>query len=156
MARAIDVANYLIYLQNRDSEHGQYFSLSNLKLQKIMYYCQGGHYKWDSERLIDDNLFEAWQYGPVISEVYFQYKHFGQNDIKLAHIPNEDYFNSVFSENEIETIDAIWDQLKDYSAFDLVESSHNELPWLEARKNSSSTINEDTIEQFFAEESEGF
>jgi len=156
MARATDVASYLVYLQNNESEKGSYYSLSNLKLQKMMYYCQGGHYKWDNRRLITDNEFEAWKYGPVISEIYHEYSRFGQNDIKLISIPTEEYFENALDDDERETISSIWQQLKEYNAFDLVETSHNETPWLEAKKLNENLIKEETIKKFFTEDTEGF
>lgn len=156
MARAKDVASYLVYLQSKESEEGSYYSLSNLKLQKIMYYCQGGHYKWDNHRLITDNEFEAWKYGPVISEIYHEYSQFGQNDIKLVSLPGEEYFQNALDNDERETILSIWDQLKEYNAFDLVETTHNETPWLEARDLNQTTIKEDTIKKFFTEDAEGY
>lgn len=142
MAKAMDVANYLIQLRDSDEERGQYYSLSNLKLQKLLYYCQGGHYKWDGKRLINDNFFEPWDYGPVIDEIYQEFKKFGQNDLPS----NKEY--TELSDSEIETIKTIWNQLKNKDAFSLVRSSHRESPW----KNSYGKnifIPEIEIEFFF-------
>lgn len=146
MAKAMDVANYLIHLRDTDEKNGQYFSLSNLKLQKLLYYCQGGHYKWDNEKLIDDEdnlLFEAWNYGPVVPEIYFTFKRFGQNDIY------SDDVSFDLKPNEEETIEAVWSQLKNKSAFQLVDLTHSEKPWKIARAENSIFIDEDEIKDFF-------
>jgi len=143
MAKAMDVANFLIHLRNSDEEQGQYFSLSNLKLQKLLYYCQGGHFRWDGEKLIKDKRFEAWDYGPVIEEVYKNFKKYGQNDI---------YGNDVeinLNNNEKETVKAIWEQLKTSHPFDLVKSTHKESPWINARKQNRIFISNDDIKEFF-------
>ncbi|WP_161567041.1 MULTISPECIES: Panacea domain-containing protein [unclassified Exiguobacterium] len=145
MARAIEVAKYLIYLKNTDEKNGQFYSLSNLKLQKLLYYCQGGHYTWDGERLIEDQLFEAWTYGPVIRNIYYEFKEFGQNDIEV----DIDITELDLQENELETIQAVWNQLKDFSAFNLVDSTHAEAPWQEAKDSEWLYISENSISEFF-------
>lgn len=152
MARAISVAKFLILLKNTDQQNGMYFSLSNLKLQKLMYYCQGGHYRWDNRQLIDDNLFEAWEYGPVIREIYHEFKIYGQNDITIL-IPENDPDISILSTSERETIFSIWTQLKHLSAFDLVDQTHSEAPWINAMSHNSPFINEEDIRGYFTVQS---
>lgn len=151
MAKALHVANYLIYLRDMDEKNGQYYSLTNLKLQKLLYYCQGGHYKWDDEQLIDDDemvLFEAWDYGPVLPEIYFTFKNFGQNDI------NND--NLIFDLNDAqkETIEAVWKQLRNKTAFQLVEHTHSEKPWQDAINQRKMFIRENEIREFFNKKEE--
>lgn len=46
--------------------------ITNLKLQKLLYFIQIGYYRITDERLIDDDFY-AWQLGPVIPEVYSEY-----------------------------------------------------------------------------------
>lgn len=50
--------------------------VSNLELQKIMYFCQLSSYKFTGRRLIDDCNFEAWKFGPVIPAVYMELRVF--------------------------------------------------------------------------------
>ena len=57
----MDVARYLIYLSYHD---GNNYSLTPLKLQKVLYYVQGWSYLWDNKPMFAE-VFEAWQYGPV-------------------------------------------------------------------------------------------
>jgi len=54
------IANYFIYVAN---ETGSY--LSNLKLQKLLYYAQAWHLALYGISLFDEE-FEAWIHGPVI------------------------------------------------------------------------------------------
>lgn len=147
MAKAIDVANYVIQLKNKDEKSGEYYSLSNLKLQKILYYCQGGHYKWDHSQLIDDQSFEAWTYGPVIRTIYYKFKKFGQNDINTEY---ENFSLIKLSQNEKETIESVWNQLKGLAAFKLVELTHSEAPWVETYNNKEIMIQESKIKMFFS------
>lgn len=47
--------------------------ISNLQLQKFLYFCWIEYYKKsDGERLFDD-AFYAWKFGPVIPDIYYQY-----------------------------------------------------------------------------------
>ena len=123
MANVSDVVNYLVHLRDEDEKNGEYYSLSNLKLQKLLYYCQGGHYRWDQEQLIEDAQFQAWRYGPVIPTIYRKFSKYGQNDIPTN---TGEYF---LENNEKETIAAVWSQLKTMHAYTLVNSSHEETPW---------------------------
>ncbi|WP_312130116.1 Panacea domain-containing protein [Lysinibacillus capsici] len=147
MAHVKDVVNYLVYLRDEDEKNGEYYSLSNLKLQKLLYYCQGGHYRWDGEALIEDADFEAWRYGPVIPDVYFQFSKYGQNDI-----PN-DIGEFDLSNDEAETIEAVWNQLKSLHAYSLVDSTHKEDPWVDNYKEGYNNIIDDAdIQEYFTKD----
>src|SRR3989442_1092083 len=54
------IANYFLWLSN---ESGSF--LSNLKLQKVLYYAQGWHLGLERQRLFTDQI-EAWVHGPSI------------------------------------------------------------------------------------------
>lgn len=147
MAKVIDVARYLIHLRNIDEENKVYYPLSNLKLQKLLYYCQGAHYKWDSKRLITDKYFELWSYGAVIEDVYKKFSKYGQNDV---HINEKETKKIKLSIEERETIESVWKQLRDFHSFDLVKSMLDDFPHKEAARNEAIFIKEDDIESFFA------
>lgn len=75
--KALELARYVVNLCiDNDSP------VSNLHLQKILYFANMFYFKKNGEHLIDDN-FEAWQFGPVIREVYYQYVIFGFNLILI-------------------------------------------------------------------------
>lgn len=52
------------------------FSVSNLKLQKLLFLCHA-FYLVETGRPLIRGSFEAWQYGPVHREVYDAFKRFG-------------------------------------------------------------------------------
>ncbi len=56
-------------------------AVSNLKLQKLMYFCPLYWYDRHEERLIEDQPFEAWSFGPVIREIYVDYCLYGGDRI---------------------------------------------------------------------------
>lgn len=119
MARANDVASYLVSLRNSDENSGKYFSLSNLKMQKILYFCQGVFHAMHDISLIDDYSFEAWPYGPVIPQVYSRFSRFGQNDIS-----DREAKSYRLSQDQIIVINQVWNLLKNRDAFDLVDATH--------------------------------
>ncbi len=66
--KAIDLAGYVVQKCLDDKT-----PITNLQLQKILYFIQLMSIKLDDCLLIDDSDFEAWRFGPVISEVYYAY-----------------------------------------------------------------------------------
>ncbi|TCI26718.1 DUF4065 domain-containing protein [Exiguobacterium sp. SH5S4] len=160
MARAIDVAMFLVYLRDVDAiKRGDYNTLSNLKLQKLLYYCHGGHYRWDNERLISDNVFEAWEYGPVIRTIYYKLRHTCQNDLpNLKQLKcrdkyrNWEHYEKSLSVDERETIKVVWGQLKNQPTFDLVSQTQSEPPWKKARDSGILFLSDQDIRNHFRED----
>ena len=76
----LNIAKYLISKSNPE-EGGEL--MSNMKLQKMLYYCQGLYYAIKKKPLFDEKIF-SWQYGPVVKEVYHEYKGHSSNGIPLA------------------------------------------------------------------------
>lgn len=75
MNTALEVANYIVYLMS-----SSYEDLTNMKLNKMLYYAQGHSLKIMNQPLFDDPI-EAWQHGPIVNSVYHQYKEYGDNPI---------------------------------------------------------------------------
>lgn len=72
MYSAIDVARY--FLAQSDPDAGD--TMSNLKLQKLLYYAQGVTLALTEKPLFSDPL-EAWLQGPVVPSVFRKYKEAG-------------------------------------------------------------------------------
>lgn len=75
---ALFISKYIINKCTREN-----CAISNLQLQKILYYIQRDFLKNGSEAFPDD--FEAWQFGPVIPAVYNQYCSFGGMPIRMSY-----------------------------------------------------------------------
>lgn len=101
------------------------FTITNLKLQKTLYYIQGYHSKFIGEPLFSDD-FEHWPYGPVIPSVYFEFCSFGANAIRV--FPSYPVF-SDYSTKEKKIIRKVLDKCLTMTARELVEKSHQEEPW---------------------------
>lgn len=80
--KALEIAYYLIALAN---EKG--FKMNSLKLQKMLYLIQKEEIK--NKRVAFEDKIEAWQYGPVVPEVYFRFAGYGPVPIILSISLNE-------------------------------------------------------------------
>ncbi len=109
---AVNLAEYII---NKSLPTG----ISNLKLQKTMYACTLDYYKYfNKDLLIDD--FEAWQYGPVIPEVYWKYRGYGAEPIR--HAPRTYFIELLPHEKDI-IDERIW-ACVNKQPWELVNESH--------------------------------
>jgi uncharacterized phage-associated protein len=102
--------------------------LSNLKLQKLLYYAQGHYLARSGGPLFPDRI-EAWAHGPVVAGVYHEYKGFGKDPVVLA---DEDEFE--WSDIDGDTTDLlieVWEAYGQFGAWKLREMTHREPPWLE-------------------------
>ncbi len=138
----MDVARYLIYLSYHD---GNNYSLTPLKLQKVLYYVQGWSYLWDNKPMFAE-VFEAWQYGPVNREVYDQFKIYKGSEIPYK----EGARPRCASPEELETIERVWEEYGMESAGELVTMTHEEAPWRNAYQEGT-LISNRAIRKYFHE-----
>lgn len=76
--KAIDIAKYVINKCTVEQH-----PISNLQLQKILFYIQKAFL--ESNMLAFTDEFEAWQFGPVVPEVYYLYCGFGSLSIRMKY-----------------------------------------------------------------------
>ncbi|MEH2081354.1 MAG: type II toxin-antitoxin system antitoxin SocA domain-containing protein [Nostoc sp.] len=122
---AAAIADYFIWLAN---ETGSY--LSNLKLQKLVYYAQAWHLGIYGQSLFDED-FEAWIHGPVIPGLYQEYKSFGWKPILKNAEPQH------FSQEIRDFLEELTEAYFGCDAFELEQMTHHEDPWIKARGNLS-------------------
>lgn len=105
--------------------------VSNLQLQKILYFAQRDYIRSHNGNVLFPDSFEAWQYGPVVPSVYRSYSIFGGSPIFKA-AEYRDFNIFVGKREPIEKVDGIeldsvaetyrkWGFLP---AWQLVESTH--------------------------------
>ena len=116
--------------------------ISNLKLQKLLYYAQGCFLAITGEPLFDDSIL-AWQHGPVVPNVYHEYKKYGSNGIEF----DEDFDSSTFTKEENEILSEVYKTFGQYSAWKLRNMTHNEEPWKNTKIDNE--INLDLIKDYF-------
>lgn len=142
-----DIAEYFIQLAN---DTGSF--ISNLKLQKLVYYAQAWHLALYGEPLFDED-FEAWVHGPVIPQLYQEYKKFGWHPIEQEVKPD-------LPSNIKEFLDELALEYFAVDAYELEQMTHIEAPWIKARGNlpsdaaSNSVIRQEWIKEYFAKRAE--
>ncbi len=140
MLSAEHVAAY--FLARAGQEDGEL--ISNLKLQKLLYYAQGNYLALDKGALFPEAL-EAWNHGPVVPSIYHKYKHYGSNALPCP----EDFDGSQYSEKFQDFLDEVYSVYGQFSAWKLRQMTHEEPPWKEAFENNRGTISLDTMKAFF-------
>lgn len=140
--KAIDVAKYVLSLT--DTEKGQV--ISNLALQKLLYYCQGYYLAFTDgkEPLFEEDIV-AWKYGPVVESVYYEYKDKGCEALPNTKLTKEE--KQQFSGLQKKVIEFVIKNYSKYSAIGLMEKTHSEMPWRDSKKNA--IIDIEKITSFF-------
>lgn len=127
MLDALTLAKYIVTKCTTD-----HCPISNLQLQKILYYVQVYSLKNTGEPMFSDEI-EAWKFGPVVRNVYNYYCGFGSLPIKIKYdlslmldIPRDLQNN----------IDNIVKEKREKKPWDLVEDTHAEgKPWSRIFRN---------------------
>lgn len=125
---ASDVANYFIWRANQDEEFGD--NITNLKLQKLIYYAQGFYLAWREEPLFSDPI-EAWAHGPVVRPLYIQYQRYGAGPIPTP----EEFDLTSIDEQTRELLEEVYQVYGQYSAWGLRNLTHEEPPWKDTARN---------------------
>lgn len=142
MYSATDVARYIIL---RCNQRGK--TISNLKLQKILYFVQAEFLVSQGKPCFRERI-EAWDFGPVIPDVYHRYKVYGSASIPS--VRDENY--CPFDREDKALADGIIDECAKYSASTLVEITHRQSPWRTAyHQYSGAVISNESIKSFFQE-----
>ncbi|MCP4134604.1 MAG: SocA family protein [bacterium] len=132
------VAKYILCMSDPDIGD----IISNLKLQKLVYYAQGFHLALFDKPLFNDKI-EAWEHGPVVPELYREYK-----EHCSGAIPPPDIFDdSIFTEEQKDLLKEVYEVFGQFSAWKLRNMTHSEPPWTETPINSC--ISHDKMKEYF-------
>jgi len=131
-----DIANYFL-LKADDSDQEL---LSNMKLQKLMYYAQGMHLVFFNEPLFEDTI-KAWAYGPVIPALYHEYKSYEKGGIP----PKDEFDPSIIDDETREFLDEIYGAFGQFSAIRLMELSHCDQCWIDAFASDDKVITKEAM-----------
>ncbi|MDY6148973.1 MAG: DUF4065 domain-containing protein [Porphyromonas sp.] len=112
-----DIAKYIIsysYAINKP--------VSNLKLQKLLYFVQGESYERNGQPLFEEDMY-AWQFGPVVPLVYYEYCNY-------VSMPILEKYDVSIDEESKDIIESVIDEHKDNSVWLLVNMTHEKgSPW---------------------------
>lgn len=134
---AVQLAKKVVSLANDNNMY-----ISNLQLQKVMYYIQGSFMKKFNYKAFDDEI-ECWPYGPVVKRIWSVFNVFGRNPIRRCQS------DLKLSENEQQEILRILKSKLRMNVWDLVDQTHEELPWSRANKMGMTCLRDCDMEEFF-------
>lgn len=114
MYSAMDIAKYVVNLCTLNGT-----PVSNLQLQKILYYIQINFFRRKNGVAFSDAI-EAWKYGPVVPVVYSEFSRYGAAKICKLY----DGIDGIFTPDERMLIDRVVSACTSISPWELVEKSH--------------------------------
>ena len=138
MLSASRVARCFLYLSGRQTE----CDITPLKLQKLLYYAEGLSLALRGKSLFGEPIL-AWQYGPVVREVYNTYEYAGRNSITCI----VDIDENDIPKDEFDIIKTTMQFYGSYSAEKLVQMTHGEYPYKITPRNHE--ISREAIKTFF-------
>ena len=161
------VANYFLDAAKRQGK-----TLDQMKLQKLVYIAHGWHLAIRERPLIQESV-EAWTYGPIIADLYHEFKKFGNLPIteRATEIKSRQTAGGPFSIGfsiEEPTIDRdsddpeytrkflnkVWDVYRDFTGVQLSNMTHEpDTPWDKTRQlhrnKRSVSIPDETIAAYY-------
>ena len=134
------------------AEHGA--PVTPLKLQKLVYIAHGWSLGLTDQPLVEDELPEAWQYGPVFPSLYQEFKDFGKAAITRSASSLDFSDNGGFDlvepkvrEDDVNTwnlLRKIWDVYGKFGGVGLSDLTHREgTPWQQVYSRSGGIKNAD-------------
>jgi uncharacterized phage-associated protein len=129
----VDVSVLANSILDRGQRDG--ISIDPMKLQKLVYLTNGWHMLFFGQPLISADI-EAWRYGPVIPDLYREFKEFKGSPI-TRHAQVAPGVIST-SKDEESLIDSVWEVYKNKSGIYLSMLTHEPgYAWDIARKEGS-------------------
>jgi uncharacterized phage-associated protein len=122
---AVKVADFFVWFCHESGD-----LLTNLELQKYLYYAQGWYLALYDRPLFDDRL-EAWPHGPAQPGTYGRFKHYRWSPI------DAEIGEPVLAAGVRDHLVEVYEAYGHFSAWDLERMTHAEAPWLEARGDLS-------------------
>ncbi len=142
MYSALDVAKYAVAYSNQ-----QGYRMSNLKLQKILYFIQAQYLVGEGTACFDDEI-EAWDFGPVVPTVYQYYRGYGSVSIIESGESSRNQCRILPYDQNI--INQIVEYFRDRTAVDLVNLTHTQEPWIKSyRRYCNNIISKMSIYNYF-------
>ncbi len=137
-------------------------AIDPLQMQKLLYLAQGWTLGLSGDALFREAI-EAWEYGPVVPEIYHGLKMFGaapvrgrlrafdpvRGQVVVAHEP--------LGELESEIVAGVWEKYGSWSGPQMISLTHQRnSPWWNARNagEHNARISDAEMADWFAEEAE--
>ncbi len=138
------IANTILFKAFQES-----IPITPMKLQKLIYLVYREYLKKTKNPLFSER-FEAWQYGPVLSRVYSQFKKYKSSSIKDYCPVDEKGTVLVYSLKDKTTFsdifDDIWCKYKDIGAIELSSKTHQpDSAWSKAVNDHKFILSDEDI-----------
>ena len=144
MYEAKQIAEWFVQRAGQDINKGGEF-LTQLKLQKLLYYAQGFYMALNNgKKLFGEDIYHL-QYGPAVKKLMATLKPYGNNPIPTLNVNLPEFDN-----NTLAVLELVYQKLGQFSAYKLVELTHQEVPWLNSEHGKIISSNE--IYSFFKKE----
>lgn len=139
MYTARDIAEFFIWesLQKRDS------LATNLWIQKMLYYGQGYSLGEFSSPLFEEAIV-AWNLGPVVVEVYNDFKQYGNGVVPL----DDSFKPDAIHLDDRQLLNKVYGLYGHIPAPQLVEMTHSEPPWKATKINKEISVK--ILQDYFA------
>ncbi|HRN69909.1 MAG TPA: DUF4065 domain-containing protein [Candidatus Woesebacteria bacterium] len=143
------IADYFIALSNEVQE-----PITNLKLQKLVYFVQAWYLAYKKEPLFDED-FQAWVHGPVLRDLYDKYSSNEWRPIIEKKEPSKEIFAKFDKDLQL-IISEVVESYFPLTAYELERISHSDEPWIKARKGlsidepSNNVIEKEWMEKYYA------
>ncbi len=135
------IADYFVWRANSEAEFGE--NITNLKLQKLVYYAQGFSLALNDYPLFNESI-KAWAHRPVVPGLYYRFRDRGASPIDT---PVDFDLDSIDAETQA-LLDEVYDVYGQYSAWGLRNLTHDEPPWNETK--TGDTIDLDKMKAYFS------
>lgn len=148
MYRAQEIAKWFLI---KDRSVGNELEISNLKLQKLLYYAQGVYLAITGKPLFSEEIV-AWKHGPVVTDVYYKFCKNGRNIIKYTPEEEDRSIITKIEDDETarDTLEFVAEEFGQYAAWKLRDMTHEERPWLSTKQNN--VISNELIKSYFVDE----
>lgn len=140
MYSANNIANYILRYY-----HSKNIWISNLKLQKILYFLQAQFLVSKGVPLFSDPI-QAVDWGTMVKSVYYNYRIFGSGSIPIIH---EEKYPYYIDGDDMILINEVLDYVEPYSSTTLLGFIHNQMPWKKAYYNHRGYISNHDLKEFF-------
>lgn len=143
MGTAIDVAQYIYNKQGW---------VDAWRLAKLTYYSQAWSLGWFGRSMITEE-FQAWADGPVEPKLHSENK-YNRSSATSTSLPSANF--DRLSDSDKAVIDSVLDFYGKLSKEELIEKTHAETPWQEARRGevdgapSKNPLSQSTMKTFYA------
>lgn len=125
--KVMELSNYIV---SKCIDEGE--PISNLQLQKILYYIQKAFLQKSGGRVAFWDDIEAWQFGPVVPNVYYHFCGFGAMPITIKSLNSA----CTIKDEDKALVDTIIESKRRLDPWELVSETHKpEGAWAQIYRN---------------------